>query len=213
MLQHESLKAYRQGEMEVAWHNLLDCKAYNYSATGNTFQGYLSDIKKHIALHGKPDLVAITDYTPDHVYVRVSNGKEKYNGIVHSSWIDRPYNSDTMNYSETIYNKKQKQGKKEIAWSEKYLNRKAYHSWYWLIKFLKSNNIDFFCIRYRYSLVADRINIAYDLFETERMLDISKVHNIYCHPKNGDKSAQKLQYQPIIAKTVNKFLREDQKWL
>lgn len=213
LLQHESLKAYRQSEMEVAWHNLLDCKAYNYSATGNTFQGYLSDIKKHIELHGKPDIVAITCYTPDHVYVRVNNGKEKYNGIVHNNWIDKPYNPDTMSYSETIYNKKQKQGKKEIASSEKYLNRKAYHAWYWLIKFLKSNNIDFFCIRYRHSVVADRKNIAYDLFTKEKMLDIREIHDIYCHPKDGDKSVKKLQYQPIIAKTVNKFLREDLKWL
>jgi len=213
LLQHESLKAYRQSEMEVSWPNLLDCNTYNLSWTGNTFQGYLADIKKHIASHGKPDIVAITCYTPDHVYVRVNNGKEKYNGIVYHTWIDKPYNPDTMSYSEIIYNKKQKQGKKEIASSAKYLNRKAYHAWYWLTKFLRANNIDFFCIRYRHADVADRPNIAYDLFKKEKMLDIREVHDIYCHPKDGDKSVKKLQYQPVIAKTVNKFLREDLKWL
>ena len=213
LLQSESLKAYRQSEMEVAWHKLLDCKAYNYSATGNTFQGYLADIKKHIERHNKPDLVAITCYSPDHVYVRVNNQEEKYNGIVYPGWLDTPYDSDTMSYSETVYHKKQKQGKKEYASSQKYLNRKAYHSWYWLKKFLKNNDIDYFCIRYRHAVVADRTNIAYDLFETEKMLDIRELHDVYCHPKDGDKSLKKLEYQPIIAKKINQYLREDLKWL
>ena len=112
LLQHESLKAYRQREMEVSWPSLLECKTYNYSWNGNTFQGYLSDIKNHIVLHGKPDLVAITCYTPNHVYVRVNSNKEKYNGIVHQTWIDRPYNKDTMSYSKAIYDKKQSKAKK-----------------------------------------------------------------------------------------------------
>tara|TARA_R110000823_G_C15809093_1_gene488005 strand:+ start:53 stop:886 length:834 start_codon:yes stop_codon:yes gene_type:complete len=213
LLQHESLKAYRQSEMEVSWPSHLECKTYNYSWNGNTFQGNLIDIKSHIASHGKPNLVAITCYSPDHVYVRVNNNTEKYSGIVHQSWIDKPYNADTMSYSEAIYNKKQTQGKKQLASSQTYLNRKAYHAWYWLTKFLKTNNIDYFCIRYRHPIVDDRVNVAYDLFETEKMLDIRELHDVYCHPKDGDKSLKKLEYQPIIAKKINQYLREDLKWL
>lgn len=209
LLQHESLKAYKQREMEVSWPSLLEYKTYNYSWSGNTFQGNLSDIKNHVALHGKPDLVAITCYTPDHVYVRVNNNKEKYNGIVHPTWIDRPYNADTMSYSKAIYDKKQSKGKKELSSSQTYLNRKAYHSWYWLTKFLKTNNIDYFCIRFRHPIVENRINIAYDLFENEKILDLRHLHDTYSRPIDGDKSEVKLRYQPIIAEKINNFIKED----
>tara|TARA_B100001057_G_scaffold41620_1_gene37284 strand:+ start:1018 stop:1866 length:849 start_codon:yes stop_codon:yes gene_type:complete len=209
LLEHESLKAYNNAEMKVSWPFRLDTKVYNYSWNGNAFQGYLSDLKKHIMKYGKPQKVAVCCYSPDHVYVRVNSNKEKYEGIVYKNWLNRPYNPVAMSYSEGIYKQKQKYGKKEYSKNQYYLNRKAYHAWYWLKKFLRKNDIDYFCIRYRTAITASgEQNKAYELFENEKLLDLCDLHTIY-NNANGDKSKLKLEYQPIIADKVTKFLKKD----
>jgi len=201
LIEHESVKAYEQAEMEVSWPLKLNSKVYNYSCHGNTFLGYLSDLKKHISKHGKPKKVIVTCFSPDHVYVRVNHNEQKYEGVVYQNWIDKPYNPDTMSYSKGIYEKKQKHGKKEYAKDQNYLYRKAYHSWYWLKKFLQKNEIDYFCVRYGKFL-------DYEFWKDEKVLDLSNIHKVYCN-KDGDKSKLKLQYQPIIADKVEKFIKEE----
>ena len=198
-IQQQSLKALTNAELEVAWPTFLDCTVFNYSVIGNTFQGYISDLKKHISMHGMPDCVCITDFSEDHVYVRVNSNNEKYSGVVHRGWLGSEYNSNTMSYTKQIFDKKQKQGRKEYNKGQAYLNKKSNHSFYFLKKFLEKNNINYFFVKFR----------DYDLssvFDKERTLNIQKMHQVYTDRYTGDKSLLKHNCQSKIAQQIQSRL-------
>ena len=59
-LQHTALKAYRLAEKQCSWPSDINGTVYNYSKNGQTFMGYLVDLKKHIENYGNPDTVIVT---------------------------------------------------------------------------------------------------------------------------------------------------------
>ena len=198
-LQHIALKNYVTYEKQFGWPSYLNASnVYNLSKTGTTFQGYLADIKKHIAEHGKPDCVCVTDFTDDHVYVRTNHDGVKHSGPIFQSLLNSNYDPNVHPYSETIYNKRKEYGKNEIARGQEYLNRKNNHSFYFLTNFLERNNIPYFFVRFR-ETNSDK------LFQKGPTLDLSAIHNMYMTDQ-GEHSLKLYSFQQTIAEFVNEYM-------
>jgi len=201
-IRQQSLKALTAAELNVAWPSFLKTdnrKVFNYSLTGNTFQGYILDLKKHILNYGKPDCVCITDFSQDHVYVRVNSKNEKYSGIVYKNWLDSEYDSNIMSYSKQIFEKKQIHGKKEYNKGQVYLDRKSNHSFYFLKKFLQKNNIDYFFVKFLDQPISN-------VFDKDRTLNLQNIDQIYADKDTGINSLSKYSCQSVIAQKVAEYL-------
>lgn len=192
-----SYKALFQYELEKSWPNHLKHTIYNYSKTGTTFQGYIAELKNHINTHGKPDLVCITDYTDDHVYIRTNYQQEKHNAPVFRSLFEREYDN-TIPYSKQIFDRRLKQGLLEYTSGQGYLNRKTKHSFYFLKRLCEYNDIRYFFVKFRNSTSSV-------VFDYKKTVDVTDINSIYTKV-NGQHSFMLYKQQPIIATKVQEYI-------
>lgn len=192
-----SYKALNQYELEHSWPNHLKNTVYNYSKTGTTFQGYIAELNKHISTHGKPDVVCITDYTDDHVYIRTNYQQEKHNAPVFRSLFEREYD-DTIPYSKHIFDRRIKQGNLEYTSGQGYLNRKTRHSFYFLKRLCEHNKIKYFFVRFRNGTSSV-------VFDYKKTVDVTDINSIYTKV-NGQHSFDLYKQQPIIATKVQEYI-------
>lgn len=196
-LRSASFKALLDYELEQSWPNHLKQTVYNYSKTGTTFQGYIAELKKHIQTYGKPDVVCITDYTDDHVYIRTNHQQEKHNAPVFRSLFEREYDN-TIPYSKQIFEKRIKQGHVEYTSGQGYLNRKTKHSFYFLKRLCEYNNIKYFFVRFRNGTSSV-------VFDYKKTVDVTDINSIYTKV-NGQHSLMSYKQQPMIAKKVQEYI-------
>ncbi len=200
-LQHTALAAYRLVEKQCSWPSKIDGKVYNYSKVGQTFMGYLVDLRKHIATYGKPDSIIVTDYTENHLYIRTKVANESHEGIVYPTILDTKYNPELHTYSQALFDCRYHKAKVELTKSQNYHNRKSYHAFYWLKKYINELEIPVVYVTFRpnTSISSGFVNA----------LDVSDIHNLYCgnnEYQDGEDSELKLKAQQILSDRINTHL-------
>jgi hypothetical protein len=149
-LRTAALGHLKQLEEQRAWVHQLENPqggVYNYSVNGNHFGNYLLRIRKHMAQHGKPRLVLITDYEQDHIFTNLWHAGQRYTALMSSRYLYMDHDEQAV-VPEEVYNLRRKQYVYEKNKPRQYRDRKSRRYQALLEKYLEQEGIPYVYILY-----------------------------------------------------------------
>lgn len=176
-LEAAALSYLRQRESQNSWVNLLDVdRVHHYSVNGNHFGNYLVRMQKHLAQHGRPGLVLITDYSPDHVFTNLKYQGRRYTALMSDSYLYMDYD-DQATYPEAVYELRRRKYIREKNQTQRYRDRKSRRYQRLLEKYLDQQGIPHKYILYR------QPNLQF--VEGKDYIDLRPVFQRWCGDQDG----------------------------
>ena len=176
-LKAAALSHLRRRESQNSWVNLLDVgSVHHYSVNGNHFGNYLVRIQRHVAQHGRPGLVLITDYSPDHVFTNLRHQGTRYTALMSDSYLYMDYD-DQATYPEAVYELRRRRYIREKNQTQRYRDRKSRRYQRLLEKYLDQQGIPHKYILYR------QPNLQF--VEGKDFIDLRPVFNQWCGDSDG----------------------------
>ena len=171
-----ALQLVKKKELENHWSSMLTGHTvYNYALNGNTYGNYYLRIKKHIAEHGKPDLVIMSDHSDGHYFSYFKHNNKTYHAIMTYGFMEKIYNKN-LGYSEYVFEKKKKIFQREIDKPQSYHDRKNQKYRRVLTKYLNLNDITYIdCFYHTRNLK----------FREKNSIDFTNISKEWRQPSNG----------------------------
>ena len=176
-----ALKHLRQLEEQRAWVHLLENphgRVYNYSVNGNHFGNYLIRIRRHVAEHGRPRLVLITDYEQDHIFTNVWHAGQRYTALMSPRYLyTEP--EDQAAVPEEVYRLRRRQYVYQRNKPKQYRDRKSRRYQALLEKYLAQEGIRHMYILYMHE------NLPF--VHGRDFIDLRHIYDLWYHDENGER--------------------------
>jgi hypothetical protein len=201
-LRMAALGHLKQLEEQRAWVRMLKNPlggVHNYSVNGNHFGNYVLRIKKHVAQHGKPRLVLITDYEQDHIFTNLWHDGQRHTALMSPRYLYMEP-EDQAKVSSEVYNLRRRQYIYQRNKPRQYRDRKSRRYQALLEKYLKQERIPYLYILYMHEnlpFVSDR-----------DFIDLRAIYDSWFIDKNGERyrdghsCKKKFDTQPVCARIV-----------
>jgi len=168
-------------EEQRSWVRLLENprgRVYNYSVNGNHFGNYLIRIRKHVAQHGRPGLVLITDYEQDHIFTNVRHRGQRYTALMSPRYLYmEPEDQEVV--SQEVYDLRRRQYVYQRNKPRQYRDRKSRRYQALLEKYLAQEGI-----RHKYILYMHE-NLPF--VHGRDFIDLRHVYDSWYHDDNGER--------------------------
>ena len=145
-----ALKHLNRLEEQRSWVHRLEHPhglVHNYSVNGNHFGNYLVRIRKHVAQHGRPRLVLITDYEQDHIFTNVWHAGQRYTALMSARYLYMEPEDQTV-VPEEVYNLRRRKYVYEKNKPRAYRERKSRRYQALLEKYLEQEGIPYLYVLY-----------------------------------------------------------------
>ena len=206
-LKAAALKYLRQRERQNSWVNMLDTdrhRVHDYCVNGNHFGNYLVRMRKHVTQHGTPELVLITDYSPDHVFTNIRYQGKRYTALMSDRYLYMDYD-DRATCPEAVYEMRRQRYVYEKNQTQHYRDRKSRGYQRLLERYLQGHGIPYVYVLYRHE------NLQF--VKDRQFIDLRHIHDTWYEDKSGrdyllgQNSRRKCETQADCARIVQEYIR------